>query len=296
MSVENLMITTFSQVFKKYLYPEMVIGQLAHVDFKSAINKGEEVNIIMPGCVTLSDHDGGDLADAETAGSTIVKVKIDKAKSVHFKVEDAKKKQIEDAPTLEQKVNLAKDYAMDAVKQFAASVDKAYGNLYARAGIALNNGGSAYTVSATNVRDIFAYMKAKFERGDGKGHTSWVDGEMIAIIPPEMQFFLTKIEEFKGTESGVKNTTKGYVGELSGWKILCSNNIASPSANVYMPLFGQKGKTLAGGVQDDFKLIDYIPDNSFDIHYKGKGVYGVGAPNATIFGTAMVQTSMTIGA
>ncbi len=295
MSVENLMITTFSQVFKKYLYGELVIGQLAHVDFKSAINKGEEINVIMPGSVTMSDHAGGDLADAETAGSTIVKVKIDKGKSVHFKIEDAKKKQIENAPTLEQKVDLAKDYAMDAVKQFAASVDKAYGNLYARAGISLSNSGSAYTVSATNIKDIFAYQKAKFERGDGKGHTAWVDGEMLAIIPPEMQFFLTKISDFVGTESGVKNATKGYVGELGGWKILCSNNIASPSSNVYMPLFGQKGKTLAGGVQDDFKLIDYIPDKSFDTHYKGKGVFGVGAPRADIFGTAMVSTTMTIG-
>lgn len=293
MSVEQLMITTFSQTFKKYLYNEMVIGQLAHVDFKSAINKGEEVNIIMPGSVTMSDHDGGDLADAETAGSTIVKVKIDKAKSVHFKIEDAKKKQIENAPTLEQKVNLAKDYSMDAVKQFAASIDKAYGGLYARAGI--TTGSSAITVSATNVRDIFAYMKAKFERGDGKGHTAWVDGEMLAIIPPEMQFFLGKMEELKGIESGAKQIIKGYVGELSGWKILCSNNIASPSANQFMPLFGQKGKTLAGGVQDDFKLIDYIPDKSFDTYYKGKGVYGVGAPRADLFGTAIVQTTMSIG-
>ena len=67
MAVENLMIETFSQVFNKYFYDNLVIGQLAHTELKTGVNKGDEVDIIMPGVVTLNDYAGGNIGDAELA-------------------------------------------------------------------------------------------------------------------------------------------------------------------------------------------------------------------------------------
>ena len=49
MAVKQLVISTFNQAFKKYLYDELVIGKLAHTDFKDSIKKGDEVDVIMPG-------------------------------------------------------------------------------------------------------------------------------------------------------------------------------------------------------------------------------------------------------
>ena len=54
-------------------------------------------------------------------------------------------------------------------------------------------------------------MKAKFQRGDGKGHTNWIDGSMVAIVPPEYQFYLGKLDDFKYVESGHKKMAKGYL-------------------------------------------------------------------------------------
>ena len=61
MSVENMIIGTFSQAFKKNFYNELVIGKLAHTEFKDGVKKGDEVDVIMPGTVTMFDYDGSTL-------------------------------------------------------------------------------------------------------------------------------------------------------------------------------------------------------------------------------------------
>ena len=78
MSVKQIVISSFNQAFKKYLYNELVVGQLAHVDFKDNIKKGDEVDVIMPGSVSMFDYDGGDLSAPEKATLSTTKVKINK--------------------------------------------------------------------------------------------------------------------------------------------------------------------------------------------------------------------------
>ena len=295
MNDEQVMINTFSQVFKKYLYDETVIGQLAHTEFRDNLKKGTEIDIIMPATVSLFDYTGGDLQTAEEAANSVAKIRIDKGKAFHFFIDEVKKQQIADAPDLGQKVKLSREYCDDAVKQFAAAVDAAYGALYPNAGYYLDNSGSAITLSATNAKEILAYMQAQFQRGDKKGHNSWVDGQMYAIVPPEYQFFLGKMDDLKYVESGHKKMEKGFIGTLSGWKILVSNNIYKDGDGNYYPLFGQKGKTLAGGVQKKLNMKSYEPDANFNTCYKGYGVFGVGAPRADLLGCVKISATPSVG-
>ena len=65
--IKQLVISSFNQAFKKYLYDELVIGKLAHTDFKDSVNKGDEVDVVMPGSVTMFDYDGGELTSPELA-------------------------------------------------------------------------------------------------------------------------------------------------------------------------------------------------------------------------------------
>lgn len=283
-TVDQLIKTTFSEVFRKYLYDELTIGRLAHVDFKDAMKKGDTVDIIMPGSITLSDSDGNTLTtDAEQVQVATVQVKIDKCKSVYFTIDDAKLDQIENAKDDKAKIDLIKEYSIDAVKKFAAAVDEAYGGLYTRAGFTLQS--SALTLTSANVRKFFAHMNAKFKRGDGNGHTSWVSGKMLAVVPPEMTALLAEMADLQYVESRAKQIVNGYVGRLHGWDIIESNNVANPSEGHYYPMFGQEGATLAGGIQSNFKLISNIPDKGFNTEYKGKGSFGVGAPRADLLGT-----------
>ena len=74
MSDEQLMITTFTKAYNKYIYDEMVIGQLAHTELKDGVRHGAEVDVIMPAMVNLFDYTGGDLPDAELT-NTLIRVK-----------------------------------------------------------------------------------------------------------------------------------------------------------------------------------------------------------------------------
>jgi hypothetical protein len=88
---------------------------------------------------------------------------------------------------------------------------------------------------------------------------------------------------------------KGFVGKLGGWDIMVSNNVASPEADVFYPLFGLKGKTLAGGVSSNLNTKSYMPEKNFNTRYKGFGLYGVGAPRADYLGTVKIKAPMTLG-
>lgn len=295
MNDEQLMVTTFSKVYSKYTKEELVVGKLANTEFKDHLRKGQEVDILMPPMVTLSDYDGKDLGDAEEAGTSTAKIRIDKAKSFHFYVDEVRKKEIADAPDIDQKVELAKAYCEDAVRQFAAAVDAAYADLYVNAGHYIDgNTGSAITLTENNALELFSLMQTKFQRGDDKGHTNWIDNQMIAVIPPEMQFYLKKMEMLGNVESGHRKLEKGFIGRLSGWDIHVSNNIKPNADGIMYPLFGIKGKTLAGGVQKKLEVVTYKPEKNFNTNYKGYAVYGVGAPRADLLGSAKIKVVPTL--
>ena len=294
MSVKNLIIGTVEACFNKYFHDELVIGKLAHTQFKSGVKRGDEVDVIMPATATLFDYDGGDLPAAEKTTTSITKVRIDRGKAFHFYVSEMEEAMIRNAKTTEAKVDKAKEYGMDAVKQFAAGVDQAYGNLYTRAGHYVDDNDEAIKLDAEYAKELLAYMQAEFKKGDKKGHTNWIDGSMICIVPPEFQFYLGQLEDYENVESGHRKLEKGFVGKLCGWDIMVSNNIAQPEDGVFYPLFGIKNKTLAGGVSSDLNTQHYIPEKNFDTAYKGYGLFGVGAPRVDFLGTAKVAAPLKL--
>ena len=84
MAIEQLIIGTFNKSFNKYIYDDLIIGQLAHTEFKNGVKKGDEVDIEMPVLQRLFDYTGGDLPDAEVVTSSSTKVRIDRGKTFHF--------------------------------------------------------------------------------------------------------------------------------------------------------------------------------------------------------------------
>lgn len=294
-TTKQMIVDAFSKAFDKHFYNELVIGKLAHYEAKKDVKQGDEVNITMPGMVTLFDYDGGDLPIAETATISTCKVRLDRGKAFHFELSEMEERMLGNAKAdSKDQVEIAKDYTGDAIKQFAAAVDSAYANLYTRAGHYLDNSGSAINLTPQVAKDIFAYMQAKFQRGDGKGHTNWIDGNMVCIIPPEYQFYLGRLDDLKHTEKGANEVRKGYIGHLCGWEILVSNNIAQPEEGVFYPLFGVRGKTLAGGISADLNTTYYTPEKNFNTRYKGYGLYGVGAPRADFLGTVKVSAPLIL--
>ena len=295
MAIEQLIKGAFSKAFNKYIYNEMVVGKLAHTELKTGKGKGDEVDIVMPGMVTTFAYDGGDLPEAEAVTTSVAKIKLDKGMGVHFKLKKIEEDIIKNAPSEEKQIELVKNYTDDAIKQFAATVDKAYAKLYTRAGHYVDNSGSAIELTPKLAKEIFAYMQSKFQLGDGKGHTNWITGQMLAIVPPEYQFYLGQLDEFyQGVESGHKKIEKGFIGNLYGWDICVSNDLARNDDGTIYPLFGLKNKTLAGGVTKDLNMQHYIPEKNFDTNYKGYALYGVGAPRADFLGAVKIKAPLKL--
>ncbi len=295
MAIEQLIKSAFSQAFSKYIYDEMVIGKLAHTDFRTSKGKGDEVDVVMPGMVTTFAYDGGDLPEAEAVTTSVAKIKLDKGMAVHFKLKKIEEDMIKNAATEEDQVKLIKNYTQDAIKQFAARVDKAYGGLYTRAGHYVDNSGEAITLTPKLAKEILAYMQAEFQKGDGKGHTNWVDDEMLCIVPPEYQYYLGKLDNFfQGVESGHKKIEKGYIGKLHGWDIAVSNNLTRNVDGTIYPLFGLRNRTLAGGVTKNLNMQNYVPEKNFDTNYKGYALYGVGAPRADFLGAVKIKAPLAL--
>ena len=62
----------------------------------------------------------------------------------------------------------------------------------------------------------------------------------------------------------------------------------------YYPLFGIKGKTLAGGISKNLNMKNYMPEKNFNTRYKGYGLYGVGAPRADYLGTVKINAPLAL--
>lgn len=295
MAIDNLIITSINKNFKDNLYDELVIGKLANVQSKADLKKGDEMNVEMPATVEMFKYSGGDLPDAELVTQSYAKVRVEEGEAFHFEIDRVKQQQILAAKTPTDQLELVKVYGEDATKQYAAHLDAAFGGLYTRAGHYLaNNDGSAINLDADYAKEILAYMQAEFQRGDKKGHTNWRDGQMVCIVPPEYQFYLGKLDELKYTESAQRKVEKGFIGKLCGWDILVSNNVAKDDDGNFYPLFGLRGKTLAGGVSKDLNTTSYMPEKNFNTRYKGYGLYGVGAPRADFLGAVKIAAPLKL--
>jgi len=296
MAIDTLIKTGFSEAFRDELWEDLAAGKLLNPDFKKDIQIGDEVNVQFDDMVTMSDYTGGDLdqSSAEYATTTTVKVKINKGKSVFFKLDDAKIRQIEKA-TPKEGLRLAKQYGKDAREQFARAINEACCKQYVRAGhMIAGSAGAAITVTTDNVGKIFALAAAKLQRGDDKGHTAFSEGQMLAIVSPELHAFMSTMGILQYSDVLAKNYKTGYKGSFMGFDVIVDNNVAKDSSNYEYPLFGRAKRTIAGGIQDDFKLESGKMVGGFDTHYWGKGVFGVKAPLAYLLLTAKLNVNYTI--
>ena len=86
---------------------------------------------------------------------------------------------------------MVKSYTDDTIKQIAARVDSAYAKLYTRA-----DHYTSATFSPKIAKELLGYMQAKFQKGDSKGHTNWIVGQIICIVPPEYKYYWLKCNYF----------------------------------------------------------------------------------------------------
>lgn len=296
MAIDTLIKTTYSDAFRDEMWEDLAAGKLLNPEFKKNIQIGDEVNVQFDDLVTMSDYTGGDLdpANAEYAGTSTVKVKINKGKSVFFKLDDAKIRQIETASETER-VKLAKKYGADGREQFARAINAACCQQYVRAGhIIQGSNGAALTVSDSNISKIFGQASVELQKGDDKGHTGWSEGSMLAIVSPQLHGWMSTMGILQYSDVLAKNYKTGYKGNFMGFDVIVDQNIAKDSSGNEYPLFGRSKRTIAGGIQDEFTLESGKKVGGFDMHYWGKGVFGVKAPLSYLLCTAKLSVGKLV--
>lgn len=297
MSIETLIKTGFSDVFRDETWQECSAGKLLSPEFKKNMTFGDEVIVKFDGMVTLIDYTGGDLKpdDAEDVTETNVKIKINKGCAVYFKLDDAKLKQIENAKSNEERIKIVKKYANDTKEQFARKINKACCEQYVRAGKRIEGAnGEAITVTSENVHKLFAKAKALLKQGDGKGHTAWREGQMLAIISTEMEAFMSTQNLLQYSDTMAKTYKNGYSGRFMGFDVIVDDDVATDSDGNEYPLFGRSKKTIAGGIQHTLELKSGTPVGGFDTRYWGRGIFGLKAPLSYLLCTAKLKVDFKV--
>ncbi|TLN23838.1 hypothetical protein FDZ71_02385 [bacterium] len=104
---------------------------------------------------------------------------------------------------------------------------------------------------------------------------TWIEGEMWAVIPPEVEeLILTSTELTHATDRADKLIEQGLMGKLAGFKIYCSNNVsgAGTAADPFMIMCGSKETiTFAEQITDTEAL---RLENEFATGVRGLMVYG----------------------
>ena len=270
MSLEILIPRQFAAEFEENLKNSQEIGKLCTTKFESDLKEGQELKVVMPGRVTMTDWDGGDLNTVEEITATDVTVKINQGKQVNFELKKTKAIQIANAGSAAPK--LIKEYTSDALYQFRDAIDKSAGLiLAANAGYAIGSAASPQAITASTIVSFLSKMKTKFSRGNNG--TAWTAGKMRAVLPPEMIELLTQTGAFQYTESGFTNIKEGTVTKIAGWTITQSNK-TPVSGSTYYALFGVEGESGAIATQKAIDLIPYMREKSLNQAFKGGGLFG----------------------
>ena len=95
MSVDVLIPSVFSNGFEKNLKNELVLDKLSATKYADKLKKGDELNVELPGTVTLNDWDGNDLSAPEKVEASTVKIKVNKGKAINFELDETKAAQID---------------------------------------------------------------------------------------------------------------------------------------------------------------------------------------------------------
>lgn len=293
MSLKTLIPTLFQEEWEKNLENELVIDILSATKYDAIVKRdgSDEINVRLPGEVSVKRWEGGDLADPEKVASSIAKIKIDKGCQINFALDHAQAVQISGSSLKEAK-QLSSVYSHDAVQKFAENIDRDLAKLYPVAGIWMaGTADAAITLTVDNAAKFLSVMKARFSRAK-----AWKTGKMVAVCPPELTALFNQVPGLMNSEKGFEDRKKGFVRELAGWKIYESNNIAADSSDddVFYPLFGIRGESMASAKEKNIDLIHYIPEKGLDDAFKGAGMYGVGCPRPDKLGAAKVKVNLSM--
>lgn len=236
----------------------LVLANLANREYEGEIKmKGDRVNILGIGGVTIKDYTGADIDNPETPEDTSVQLVIDKAKYFNVFVDDIDKRQ--------SALSVMDAIMQEANEGMADIEDTDIGaEVLSGAGIKLS-ATSSLTVDLS--RSLIQTAKTKL-RKNGVRNTAAV----CAVVSPE---YFAKLE-IKAEELATNNDSvmeNGFEGKVNGVEIYVSNNLPKDGSNNEVMFVFTKNRAFAHAEQIN-EVKAYSPEKRFGDAIKGLNCYG----------------------
>ena len=259
MAFTNFIPEVWSARLLEHLDNVHVYSALLNRDYEGDIRAyGDTVHINQIGDIAINDYTGEDLAAPEELDSTMMELRIDKAKYFNFQVKD-----IDNAQSNPKVVDAAMQRASyninDVIDNYLAGL--------LLAGVKSESTITAQTLTSANAYDYLVDLGVLLNEHNVPMLGRWV------VIPPWFHGLLLKDERFVGNGTGYNQAILqgGWVGDAAGFRIHLSNNVPE-SAGSYSVIAGTNA---AGSFAEQLvELEAYRLEKNFSDGLKGLHVYG----------------------
>lgn len=261
MAVTNFIPEIWSKKLLKIFDANAVMANLVNRDFEGEIaSAGDVVKVRTFGDVDINDYTRDMQINFQTLTDPMQEMTIDQQKYFAFKVDDLDKAQAD--------TNILEGYAGRAAIAIRNVVDTRLLGHYADvdAGNVLGTDVSPITLTATN---IYGYIADLGELLDNANIPA--EGRNL-VITPKFKTMLLKSDEFtRATSLGDNVVQNGYIGNVAGFAVHVSTNLAAVSGVVNLMAFNRDFISYASQVS---KIENVRPYNMFADAVKGLYLYG----------------------
>ncbi|MFI3128449.1 MAG: hypothetical protein R3Y18_00150 [Bacillota bacterium] len=256
MAYENFIPEVWAEDILRENEKLLVLAPLANRQYEGNISaKGDKVNILGVGAVTIGDYDGTDIGEAEVLQDTSIALEIDKAKYFNVAIDDIDKR---------QGVGGIMEAIMGEANEGMSSQEDTDIGLKLLAGTSQTIAVASLTTS--NVRKYLQRAKAMLVKNGVQS-----SAHIVAAVTPEFHEKLEQSVEELDTNNS-KYVTNGFMGKTSGIDIYVSNNLPQNGTKDCCFVFVAR-RSFAHAKQIS-KVEPYRPEGKFCDAVKGLDLYG----------------------
>ncbi len=259
MAFSNFIPQVWSARLLEHMDNVHVYAGLMNRDYEGDIRAfGDTVHINQIGDITVSDYTGEDITDPEELDSTVMELKIDRAKYFNFMIKD-----IDNAQSNPKLVDAAMQRAGYGLND---EVDRYLADLLAE-GVAEDSCRTATGLTSEDAYDALVDLGVVLTEHNVPMPGRWV------VLPPWFHGLLLNDARFVGNGTGFNQAILqgGWVGDAAGFRIHVSNNVPVSDGS-YRVL---AGTSAAGSFAEQLvELEAYRLEKNFSDAVKGLHVYG----------------------
>lgn len=261
MAVANFIPEIWSQKLLKIFDKNAVMANLVNRDFEGEIkNAGDIVKVRTFGDVTINDYTRDMTISFQALTDPMQEMTIDQQKYFAFKVDDLDKAQAN--------TNILEGYVGRAAIGIRNIIDTRLLSHHADAdsGNVIGTDGAPITLTTSNIYSYIADMSELLDQANVPSE------DRNLVITPKFKTLLLKSDEFtRATSLGDKVVQNGYIGNVAGFSVHVSTNLAAESGVVNLMAFTKDFISFASQVN---KVENVRPYNMFADAVKGLYLYG----------------------